>query len=511
VARLSDRVVTGAPNGILSNDEPIQWYAADGVTLIDGIKVDATGAVYLAPAGGPTEVGGDLDVTGALTVGNQAAPTAGSTFTVINNGSGVIPDNGFGLGITYGYSNEEATFWNLRDAHSTGAESFKWIQKTGAGTFDELMALRGDGRLSTQGALVVAGNISGPNSILMSADTAETIRVTRTGTNAASAEISTSAGYGSVLLTDAAGTGQKIKAFGSAMRFDNGSTTLMTLSTAGLDVAGTTTSTGGFNLPNNVPLRGVPTTGGTSRMLRMNTSNVIEVGSTLRAMDLNATTTTVNSALGVAGTFSQEAFSSSGSTRGVRIGDGYVGVSSTVTSLAWMARFHNPNGAVGQITTSGSVCAFTSLSDPRTKSEFTPITGASEMILEARDQGMIGEFTFLADPTQTVWGYNAHKVADLQVGFGGYEGEGPRDAELGSVYEEAVMGERPIMIPELDAEGNPTDEMIESGEMESYEVSPEKTVTPAGIDQSKRVPILEAAIGELLDRIAVLEALVDPS
>tara|TARA_R110000751_G_scaffold145006_6_gene248701 strand:- start:1083 stop:1346 length:264 start_codon:yes stop_codon:yes gene_type:complete len=85
------------------------------------------------------------------------------------------------------------------------------------------------------------------------------------------------------------------------------------------------------------------------------------------------------------------------------------------------------------------------------------------MILEARDQGMIGEFHFLADPTQTVWGYNAHKLIDAQSNFGGSEGEGSRDAPLGD------------------------------------------DVTPAGVDQSKRVPLLEAAIGELLDRIRVLE------
>tara|TARA_B110000902_G_C14017731_1_gene479076 strand:+ start:194 stop:466 length:273 start_codon:yes stop_codon:yes gene_type:complete len=85
------------------------------------------------------------------------------------------------------------------------------------------------------------------------------------------------------------------------------------------------------------------------------------------------------------------------------------------------------------------------------------------MILEAREQGMIGEFTFLADPTQTIWGYNAHKLIDAQPNFGGSEGEGSRDAPLGD------------------------------------------DVTPAGVDQSKRVPLLEAAIGELLDRIKVLE------
>jgi hypothetical protein len=70
------------------------------------------------------------------------------------------------------------------------------------------------------------------------------------------------------------------------------------------------------------------------------------------------------------------------------------------------------------------------------------------------------------------------------------------------------MGERPLMVTKLDAKGSFTGEMIESGEMEEYEVSPEKTVSPAGVDQSKRVPILEAAIGELLDRISALEALV---
>ena len=73
MARLSDRVVTGAPNGILANDEPIQWYAADGITLIDGIKVDATDAVYLAPAGGLTKVG-----TGGFNLPNNT-PLRGTT------------------------------------------------------------------------------------------------------------------------------------------------------------------------------------------------------------------------------------------------------------------------------------------------------------------------------------------------------------------------------------------------------------------------------------------------
>jgi hypothetical protein len=210
--------------------------------------------------------------------------------------------------------------------------------------------------------------------------------------------------------------------------------------------------------------------------------------------------------IGVVGFVESGIWSGSGASNGFKINLGQSVSSRTITSNAAHATFYNPNGAVGSIFTANSATYFATSSDPRLKSEFTPITGASEMILEARDQGAIGKFHFLADPDQTVWGYNAHKVADLQVGFGGAEGEGPRDLELGTVYEEAVMGERPLMVTKLDAEGSPTGEMIESGEMEEYEVSPEKIVSPAGVDQSKRVPILEAAIGELLDRIAVIEA-----
>ena len=157
-------------------------------------------------------------------------------------------------------------------------------------------------------------------------------------------------------------------------------------------------------------------------------------------------------------------YNSSGSTAGCTLNaSGLIEQSNTSTSLHEKQRFNNPNGQVGEITTSGSATAYNTSSDPRLKSAFTPITGALDMIVEARDQSMIGEFAFLTDPAYKVWGYNAHKLIDAQEGFGGTEGQGSRDAPLGG------------------------------------------DVRPAGVDQSKRVPILEAAIGELLDRIKVLE------
>ena len=71
--------------------------------------------------------------------------------------------------------------------------------------------------------------------------------------------------------------------------------------TGTLDVSGTTTGTGGFNVPNNVPVRGTTTGGGTARMLRMSSSNVIEVGATSQAMDIFASTATVSNHLDVTG------------------------------------------------------------------------------------------------------------------------------------------------------------------------------------------------------------------
>ena len=367
MARLSDRVVTGAPNGILANDEPIQWYAADGITLIDGIKVDATDAVYLAPAGGPTEVGGDLDVTGDLNVGSGTSTAVvvnsdggvGSNYNGIQykndgaivggslwlegegavrhyapdgsvlyrsyagrmevNGDLTVTDAGIaaatisatGTGganqavmkfynegafkgqIGYREASDDFEIWSQngslptitmdvgnnvsipngdldvdgglrvsgdqatpltneglygghpsRGAYIQGhgsANDFTVANQTGSIALavpQNTINVEARGNLDVSGVLTVAGNISGPNSVLMSSDTAEVIRVIRTGSNAGSAELSTAAGYGSVVLTDGSGTVQKVKAFGNEMRFDNGSTTLMTLNTTGLAVAG---------------------------------------------------------------------------------------------------------------------------------------------------------------------------------------------------------------------------------------------------------------------------------
>jgi len=125
--------------------------------------------------------------------------------------------------------------------------------------------------------------------------------------------------------------------------------------------------------------------------------------------------------------------------------------------------FRNPNGDCGSIDTSGSSTSYTTSSDYRLKENVIELTGATDRI----KQIPVHRFNFITDPDKTVDGFLAHEVAD--------------------VVPEAITGTK----DEVDAEGNPV-----------YQ----------GIDQSKLVPLLTAAIKEqqaliedLQTRLAALE------
>jgi len=112
--------------------------------------------------------------------------------------------------------------------------------------------------------------------------------------------------------------------------------------------------------------------------------------------------------------------------------------------------------------------------------------------------GTLAKFTFKADPDKEVYGFDAHKAvdADLKCGLG-TEGEGPRDAELNSVYNTTEEAYTEIEVQEIDGE--------------EVEVEVEKTrtiehrVTPAGVDQAKLVPLLMLKIEQLEKRLSKLE------
>jgi hypothetical protein len=118
--------------------------------------------------------------------------------------------------------------------------------------------------------------------------------------------------------------------------------------------------------------------------------------------------------------------------------------------------FTNPNGVVGTISTNGSATAYNTSSDYRLKENIVPLTGAADRL----NQLQVHRFNFIADPDKTVDGFLAH--------------------EAQAIVPECVTGTK----DEVDADGNPV-----------YQ----------GIDQSKLVPLLTAALQEALQKIEDLE------
>jgi hypothetical protein len=127
------------------------------------------------------------------------------------------------------------------------------------------------------------------------------------------------------------------------------------------------------------------------------------------------------------------------------------------SSTRFHQAFSNPNGIVGTISTNGSATSYNETSDYRLKENVVPLTGAADRV----NQLQVRRFNFIADPDTTVDGFLAH--------------------EAQAVVPECVTGTK----DEVDDEGNPV-----------YQ----------GIDKSKLVPLLTAALQEAMERIEVLEA-----
>ena len=127
------------------------------------------------------------------------------------------------------------------------------------------------------------------------------------------------------------------------------------------------------------------------------------------------------------------------------------------TSDGTLVGFRRSNVAVGSISVTTTATAYNTSSDYRLKENVLPLTGAADRL----NQLQVKRFNFIADPDKTVDGFLAH--------------------EAQAVVPECVTGTK----DEVDDEGNPV-----------YQ----------GIDQSKLVPLLTAALQEALGRIETLEA-----
>jgi hypothetical protein len=112
---------------------------------------------------------------------------------------------------------------------------------------------------------------------------------------------------------------------------------------------------------------------------------------------------------------------------------------------------------VGYVSVTSTATAYNTSSDYRLKENVVPLTGAADRV----NQLQVHRFNFIADPTKTVDGFLAHEVQ--------------------SIVPEAITGEKDA----VDDDGNPV-----------YQ----------GIDQSKLVPLLTAALQEAIGEIESLKA-----
>lgn len=168
-------------------------------------------------------------------------------------------------------------------------------------------------------------------------------------------------------------------------------------------------------------------------------------------------------------------FSPAESTAGI-----YQGVASTVTRT--IQKYFNPNGLVGGITLLGSATSFLTSSDPRLKDFLANPTDAD---IDDKFNDLYSTFrlfSFKSDSNgDVVWGFDAHACVDAGLDMGS-EGEGDRGLNIGDKYKDAVLDE------------------------EGKEIEPALYVTPAGVDQSKAVPILLAKLEQLERRLKALES-----
>jgi hypothetical protein len=140
--------------------------------------------------------------------------------------------------------------------------------------------------------------------------------------------------------------------------------------------------------------------------------------------------------------------------------------------------FKNTNGAVGNITVTGSSTAYNTSSDYRLKENVDYTFDATTRLKQLKP----ARFNFIADADTTVDGFLAHEVSN--------------------VVPEAITGEKDALIVWKDGEELPDGFSVGDNKLDDNGNTIPKY---QGIDQSKLVPLLVKTIQELEARITVLE------
>ena len=157
---------------------------------------------------------------------------------------------------------------------------------------------------------------------------------------------------------------------------------------------------------------------------------------------------------------------------------GAINSSSAATTNSDHALFFNPNGIVGRIRTSGSATSYNTSSDYRLKENVVDLNGAITRVKQLAPK----RFNFIADADTTFDGFLAH--------------------EAQTVVPEAVTGTHNGV--EVWKEGEERPDGVSVGDNKLDEDG--NTIPDyQGIDQSKLVPLLTAALQEAISKIETLE------
>jgi|TARA_Y100000015_G_scaffold4301_1_gene3891 hypothetical protein len=174
----------------------------------------------------------------------------------------------------------------------------------------------------------------------------------------------------------------------------------------------------------------------------------------------------------------------SASNSGLQLFDtsgGSITSAAAVTTGSSHAVFLNPNGVCGTINTSGSTTAYNQTSDYRLKENVVDLNGAITRVKQLAPK----RFNFIADADTTVDGFLAH--------------------EAQTVVPEAVTGAHNAV--KIWQEGEELPDGVSVGDNKLDEDG--NTIPDyQGIDQSKLVPLLTAALQEAIAKIETLEAKV---
>jgi hypothetical protein len=198
--------------------------------------------------------------------------------------------------------------------------------------------------------------------------------------------------------------------------------------------------------------------------------------------------------------------------------DGLLGIANTSYCLdlnrtnstdGEVARFRKQATQVGGISVTGSSTSFNTTSDYRLKENVVPMEGALDRV----DALKPSRFNFIADTNRTVDGFLAHEVAEVvpEAISGEKDAMETQEYEVSpAVYEDVV---HPAVKEVLDDDGNvvtPAQEEYTEKVLVSEAVMGTREVPVyQGIDQSKLVPLLTAALQEAHTLIKELTARVE--